>query len=191
MLNTKQKVKVLNFICSFILLSFFISCTDQNDEVTDDKSSNAIMLSELTRGKGGVVISGDEEFTINGIMVGSPLKATFNGKSSEVFRIAMSKEGKSLALNFYIPVSLGRTGPPNGTFPVVSQSAALDETYVEMFVVGDDAYNSFSNTTGTVTVSNTKSEAFPYIFDVEFDVQNLKSSDDLVINAQGAMKWGL
>lgn len=191
-------IKFTNLIYVISIVFIFVSCAGDDEEGMDpDEQSEVVLLSDLSRGEGKVAVSGHETFISDGATVTSNLKATINGKSYEVHRLSVtprvgSNQG-SVALSFYIPVSLGRLSPPNGTFTATTEGAALDETYVEVFVVGnDDAYNSFSNTVGTVTVSNSAAdETFPYQFDVEFDVENLKSFDDLVIDAQGAIKWGL
>jgi len=193
-------IKFSNLICVIFIIFIFASCAGDDEEgVNPDEQSETVLLSDLSRGEGKVAISEHETFVVDAIAVGSNLSATINGNSYEVYRLSITStfddpnDQRSVALSFYIPVSEGRLSPPNGTFTATTEGAALDETYVEIFVTGkDDAYNSFSNTVGTVTVSNSaEAETFPYRFDVEFDVENIKSFDDLVVDAQGAFKWGL
>ncbi len=194
---TKKMNKAINFIYLLLLVTI-ISCGDDDGDEAVPGAAATISLADLKRGEGMINVSGNETFTLStgGTLVASPLTATINGKDYEVFRVTLSdlieSNSLSVSLSFYIPTSLNRSSPPNGTFIATTEGAALDETYVEIFVIGaDEGYNTFTASTGTVTVSNTTSTEFPYVFDIEFDVKNLTSFDDLTVDVQGAMKWGL
>lgn len=194
--NQHMRTKLFFLICLVVLVSFSSCGGDDGDEVAPSAAS--ISLADLNRGEGAINVTGDETFTlsVDGTLAASPLSATINGKEYEVFRVTLSEQVASdilsVSLSFYIPVSLGQSNPPNGTFTATTEGAALDETYVEIFIIGaDEGYNTFTSSTGNVTVSNITNDQFPYVFDIEFDVQNLTSFDDLSIDVQGAIKWGL
>ena len=199
MINVKKTKKLifraLSLLFCVSVLFFSVSCGSEENEGEMTPEAATITLADINRGEGAVNVSGDEQFslTTDGTLVASPLSATINGKDYEILRLSLTdqvgSENLSVSLSFYIPDALNRTSPPDGTYTATTEGAALDETYVEIFVIGaDDSYNTFSLSTGTVTVLNTDSEEFPYKFDIEFDVQNLKSFDDLTVDVQGVIK---
>ena len=189
--------QVLNYLFVFFLttsVSILISCGgDEDDDIEDlEEQIEGVSLDDVSFGRGKAVVTGDEDLTIDGIVVGSNLSSTIEGKEYAVNSVTISSNngGNPIAirLSFYIPASLGQTIPPNGTFEVDAASAALDETFVDVFLTGEnDTYSSLSTTMGSVTVSG--SSVSDNTFDVEFDIQNLTSFDDLSTNAQGALKF--
>lgn len=179
-------------IMALAAMTFFSNCGSDDDEPGTDGGGNTISLGDLSRGQGGAIVSGNESFTIEGSVVGANLTATINGNSYNVNRVTIqtgqANDNRSVSLTFYIPTSLDQRIPPNGNITVGADDAALAQTYVSFFVVGeDDTYNSLSSTQGTVTVSN--SSVTDNAFEVVFDVENLSSFDDTAVNVAGALKF--
>lgn len=189
MKNAFKQLLILLFATSLLI---FTSCGKDEDDEMDDGSSETVSLEDVSLGSGKFVATGDENFSVEGLVVGANLTSTINGKDYAVNSVTISvTEGavtRSVRLTFYIPASLGQTIPPNGTFEVDAPSAALDETFVDVSLVGENgAYNSFSSTTGSVTVSG--SSVSNNMFNVVFDVGNVTSFDDLSADVQGALKF--
>ncbi|MEO1254754.1 MAG: hypothetical protein AAFY41_07710, partial [Bacteroidota bacterium] len=162
------------------------------DEDEDIDSGVEVSLDNLSKGKGTVVVSGSESINIlDETVVVANLPTTVNGKSYNVNRATVGGTAAgdpTVSIYFYIPESLNQTTPPNGTFQITTESAALDDTYVSIFVIGEtDTYNSNSMSTGTVTVTNSSPSTFS--FDVVFDGRNITSFDDGSVEVRGAFKF--
>ena len=186
-----ENVKLITLLLPLLLL-FSCGTGDEEMDMNMESDDATVSLDDISFVRGKFIATGDEDFTIEGIVVGSFVNVSIEGKEYNVNSVTISSsaagDSRAIRLSFYIPVSLDQTIPPNGTFEIDAPSAALDETFVDVFLVGDnDTYNSFSTTTGTVIVSG--SSVANNMFDVVFNIQNLTSFDDLSADATGALKF--
>lgn len=181
-------MRKINFLYLLIIVFCFTACGDE-EEVTPDTPDGTVSLSDLSRGQGKAVVSGDETLTIDGNVVGANLSSTVNGKSYFVNRISVGNtaagEPKTV-FYFYIPTTENRYIPADGTYSITMEGAALDEIYVAVNVLADDTYTSLTTTTGSVVISNADASAFS--FDATFTVGNLRSFDDNVVEVTGAFR---
>ncbi|MGB3469177.1 MAG: hypothetical protein WBA74_28080 [Cyclobacteriaceae bacterium] len=179
-------------ILGLVVSVFYLGSCNDDEDATDSDGEVDISLDNLSPGKGIVEVSGAEDYSFNSLVFGANLSATINDKEYRQNRITLRSDqpddDRRVAMFFYIPESLGQTVPPNGTHPVTFDVAALDQTYVAIFVEGEvDSYNSNSLTTGTLTVSESSPENLT--FNVVFDLQKLNSFDDREISLKGAFKF--
>ncbi|MEL6560994.1 MAG: hypothetical protein AAFQ94_22565 [Bacteroidota bacterium] len=175
------------YLLTFILAATtcFTGCGDDESTTPEDNGSGG----NIEKGTGTLEVSNNETFTISGPVDVEIRKSDLNGRIFDLCQVTIrsdqSDDDRRVRFFFYQPEALNQTIPTNGDVTISSQFNNLDEPYVSVFVAGEDeTYISFSTSTGNITVSNSSSTE--NTFDVSFEVGNLTSFDNEVIEIKGA-----
>lgn len=160
-------------------------CGDDESTMPEDNGSDG----SIEKGTGTLEVSNNETFTISGPVDVEIRKSDLNGRIFDLCQVTIRSDqpddDRRVRFFFYQPEALNQTIPADGDATISSQFNTLDEPYVSVFVAGEDeTYISFSTSTGNVTVSNSSSA--DNTFDVSFEVGNLTSFDNEVIEIKGA-----
>lgn len=178
--------------CAVLALTILLnSCAPTDDPDLPDRTG-PFTLEDLPRGGGYFEVTGDEEFAITGnVGARNSQVAAFEDKLYVVLTVQITSvqfgEGRNVNFKFFIPRELEQGIPYNGEIPLTATDAALDEIYATVLVRGESVfYGNGEESTGTITITNSSLD--PVMFDMEFDIENLKRDDGRTIDVVGALK---